>query len=110
VTEEKSAALVGQLVLEQQSLDRKISILKVEAARIGRIFSSIGRQLENSPKNLYFEGQSDNPRIINEVEVKTADIHLDGLLKITNELRADIARRDEIAVQLKSIGVDLTHA
>jgi hypothetical protein len=107
MTDNEKEVLVGKLALEHGKLLEEIAVLEAETTRIGRVLSEVGSVLTSAPQNLLFDRESHDGRFNGPV-VKASDI-VDGnrVLEITNEVREKIIRRDEIARQLKAIGINL---
>jgi hypothetical protein len=108
MTDEQQDALTGKLVREHATLLKEIATLEAEGKRIGRTFRTVADVLDRSAQNLIFDGEPHDARFNGHV-IKAADLDAKHLLETANDLRTKIIRRDEVANQLKAMGVDLAH-
>ena len=106
MTHEQVDALAGKLVFEYASLGKEIGVLDAEAKRLGRSFGTAAQALDSHPENLIFDKQSHDARFNGPI-VKVEDLDGQHILKLTNEIREKMARRQDIGTQLKNMGLDL---
>jgi hypothetical protein len=106
MTDQQQDAQVGGLIREHGTLRKEIASLRVEASRIGTILTQSGQLLsahaENvifqaQPHHMMFKGPTFNPR----------DFDAEHILKVTNELRDKIVRREEVARNLKNLDINV---
>jgi hypothetical protein len=108
MSEQEKNALVGGLVLEHKGVLNDIGVLEGQAKKIAHILTNAANTLSSRPQNLIFDTEPHDIRF-NGSSIKADDINGTKLLALTNELRTKIIRRDEIALQLKGMGVDINH-
>ena len=106
MTDDQKDALVGKLVLEHGTLLKEIGVSIAEGKRLARVFRNLGDHLDHFPQNVSFSDEAQDARSGGGYVFKVADLDVKRLSELTSDLRAKISRRDEIAGQLKAIGVD----
>jgi hypothetical protein len=100
------AAQVGQLVIEQRDLSRRISALREDARRRGEALAAIVRKLFEDPERLAFIDQKIDERFADGITLldgAAADLAI--LREFLDTLRAAIARRDDVQKELTDFGV-----
>jgi hypothetical protein len=100
---ESTAQLIGRLILEEIALEKKIGLLRDEAARRATTYARIGRLLLFQPERIFFDGENVDEQFAGEPAADRTLLDVDGVLR---DLRAAIIDRKKNREWLTDLGVD----
>jgi hypothetical protein len=103
----KKELQIGMLVLEHNTLERKIATLRDEISRRAGTFAQVGRTLLFQPERLAWNGQTVGEDFAGEPAIERTDLDVDSLVA---DLRAAILRKKACAVELVDLGIDFEEA
>jgi len=109
MSDEQKDAVIGRVARERSEAKKHLSALRVEAMRIGHVFSDIGRHLQTDPEHVVFEREPvsaiySNPRLDN-LAYRQSDINSDAVLKLTNEIRGTLDNVKILDEKAASVGI-----
>ncbi len=102
-TEGNTQQKIGELVLEELTLEKQIFVLRDELSSRARIFARIGKLLLLRPEFLVFEGQTVGDEFGGESAIDRKSLDVDSLIA---DLRAAIVRKKACAAELVTFGID----
>lgn len=106
-SEGETQLLIGKLILEESTLEKRIGKLRDEISQRARTFAHVGKMLVFQPERLVFTGQTVAEQFAGEAAVDRAAMDVDSLV---DDLRAAIVRKSECRAELAEIGIDLEEA
>lgn len=95
--------LIGELIVQQGSLEKRIGRLCDELAKRAAVFAAVANLLITKPECVVFKGQAVAEEFAGESAVDPDAIAVDSLLA---DLRDAITKKTECAKRLSELGID----
>jgi hypothetical protein len=98
------AQKIGELILEQASIEKRIGALRKAAFDQARTLSQLERLLTSAPEKIVLVGQIVGEEFAGEPEIDRNAIAVDGL---PDQIRRAILDKKRVRAELAALGVDL---
>lgn len=98
---------IGQLMIEDTSLDKKITRLRDSARTIAWTFARAARLLNAEPEKFFFVGDPDIDDFAGEKPIERGDLDAGSLRALLTELRMAIIDKKKLRERLAEQGLDL---
>jgi hypothetical protein len=105
--DEKDAA-IGRVVRERTDVQKQISSVRAELRQLGKMLWEAGRELENYPEKVKFNGAEGNIKYASTASAVFDAKDIDGsrIMKRITDLRGLLDKLDKLNEQAKGLGID----
>ena len=107
LTTEQEAAIIGRVVLAKNAAEKRLALLKEEAARIGKVLGSLAGYIGNNVEFVWFDGVSTNENYPHPRGDSFSVADVDGvrIAKLTSEIRDAKDEIKRLSQQARDLGL-----